>query len=72
MSTKLLTYYSYYKIKPYSFHANIEYMTPEVARWAKNHNIKLYYYTVNNVNSLNKAKKLYADGIFSDYPNILD
>ena len=34
--------------------------------------LKLYYYTINNTQNLKKAKALYADGIFSDYPNILD
>ena len=66
-----ITHYSYYKIKPESFHASIEYITPEIADWAKNQNMKLYYYTVNSLSSLNKAESLYADGIFSDYPNIL-
>ena len=67
-----ITHYSYYKIKPESFHASIEYITPEIADWAKNKNMKLYYYTVNSVSNLNSAKNLYADGIFSDYPNILE
>ena len=62
----------YYKINPYSFHASIEYMNKEMAEWAKKYNMKLYYYTINNTQSLKKAKALYADGIFSDYPNILD
>jgi len=66
-----ITHYSYYKIKPYSFHASIEYITPKIAEWAKNHNMKLYYYTINNIQTLEKAKNLYADGLFSDYPNIL-
>lgn len=66
-----ITHYSYYKIKPYSFHASIDYITPEIAKWAKKNNMKLYYYTVNNLFNLNKAKRLYADGIFSDYPTIL-
>ena len=65
-----ITHYSYYKIKPDSFHASIEYITPEIADWARNKNMKLYYYTVNSLSNLNKAKSLYADGIFSDYPNI--
>jgi glycerophosphoryl diester phosphodiesterase len=66
-----ITHYSYYTIKPYSFHASIHYITPEIANWAKNKNMKLYYYTVNSPSNLNKAQSLYADGIFSDYPSIL-
>ena len=71
MSHKILTYYSYFKLKPYSFHANIQYMTPEIAKWAKRHNMRLYYYTVNNKNDLERAHILNADAIFSDYPSIL-
>tara|TARA_Y100001970_G_C13944012_1_gene704628 strand:- start:113 stop:799 length:687 start_codon:yes stop_codon:yes gene_type:complete len=67
-----ITHYSYYKIKPYSFHASIEYINPEIVTWAIAHNLKLYYYTINSAQALNKAQKLNADGIFSDYPNILD
>ena len=66
-----ITHYSYYTIQPYSFHASIHYITPEIANWAKNKNMKLYYYTVNSSSNLNKAQSLYADGIFSDYPSIL-
>ena len=71
MSHKILTYYSYFKLKPYSFHANIQYMTPETAKWVKRHNMRLYYYTVNNKHDLERAHKFNADAIFSDYPNIL-
>ncbi len=71
MSHKILTYYSYYKLKPYSFHANIQYITLEMAQWAKKNNMKLYYYTVNNKQDLESAKSFDADAIFSDYPNIL-
>ena len=67
-----ITHYSYYKILPYSFHASIEYITTEIAKWAKDKSMKLYCYTVNNHKQLKKAQKLHADGIFSDYPNILD
>jgi len=66
-----ITHYSYYKIKPDSLHASIEYITAEMVEWAKNKNMKLYYYTVNSLSSLQKAKSLHADGIFSDYPNLL-
>ena len=67
-----ITHYSYYKIKPYSFHASIEYINPEIVKWAIAHNLKLYYYTINSARALNKAQQLNADGIFSDYPNILE
>ena len=67
-----ITHYSYDKILPYSFHASIEYITPDIGEWVKSKNIKLYCYTINNANQLKKAKALNAEGIFSDYPNILN
>ena len=39
--------------------------------WAKNQGMKIYLYTVNTPTQLNKARKVGADGIFSDYPKIL-
>ena len=38
----------------------------------KKENIKLFLYTVNNQKQLSVAKSVNADGIFSDYPQILD
>ena len=63
--------YSYYKIKPYSFHASIQYINKKKADWAKANNMKLYCYTVNNTEELSKAQALQVDGIFTDFPNIL-
>jgi len=34
--------------------------------------MKLFFYTINTASELNKAKQFNADGIFSDYPNILN
>ena len=39
--------------------------------WAKSQGMKIYLYTVNTPTQLNKARKVGADGIFSDYPKIL-
>ena len=66
-----ITHYSYDKILPQSFHASIEYITPNIGEWVKRKNMKLYCYTVNNADQLKKAQLLKAEGIFSDYPNIL-
>ena len=66
-----ITHYSYDKILPQSFHASIEYITPNIGEWVKRKNMKLYCYTVNNTDQLKKAQLLKAEGIFSDYPNIL-
>ena len=67
-----ITHYSYYKIQPDSFHASIEYINKKMALWIKNNNMKLFCYTVNKKEELKKAQALNADGIFTDYPNILD
>ena len=65
-----ITHYSYYKVKPYSFHANINYFNHEIEHWVQRKGLKLYFYTVNNSRELIKAKEYQADGIFTDYPNI--
>ena len=65
-----VTYYSYYTIKPHSFHANIKYFNKQIELWVKRKGLKLYFYTVNNNRDLIKAKQYNADGIFTDYPNI--
>ena len=67
-----ITHYSYYKIQPDSFHASIEYINKKMALWIKNNNMKLFCYTVNKKEELKKAQALNADGIFTDYPNIVD
>tara|TARA_Y100001970_G_scaffold105171_1_gene131743 strand:- start:3591 stop:4286 length:696 start_codon:yes stop_codon:yes gene_type:complete len=67
-----VTYLSYYKLSPYSFHASIEYITPQMAHWVQKKGMKLFLYTVNTPQQLAKAYSLNADAIFSDYPTILD
>ena len=67
-----ITYLSYYKLLPYSFHASITHINTNIANWAHNKEMKLFLYTVNTPTQLEKANRLNADGIFSDYPNILD
>ena len=67
-----ITHYSYYKIQPDSFHASIQYINKKMELWIKNNNMKLFCYTVNNKKELKKAQALKVDGIFTDYPNILD
>ena len=67
-----ITHYSYYKIKPHSFHASIQYINKNMELWIQNNNIKLFCYTVNKKEEFKKAQALNADGIFTDYPNILD
>ena len=58
-------------LDPYSFHANVNHITPLISEWSKKQNLKLYLYTVNNLEQLAVAKELKVDGVFSDYPDIL-
>lgn len=67
-----VSYLSKSLLEPYSFHANVKYITPPISSWLKKENIKLFLYTVNNQKQLSVAKSVNADGIFSDYPQILD
>ena len=67
-----VTHYSYYQLRPYSFHASIKYINAKKAQWVRNHKMKLFLYTINNRAELTKAKELQADGIFTDHPNILN
>ena len=67
-----VTHYSYVKLKPYSFHASINYIDQNTAHWVKNKNMKLFLYTINTKQQLDKAKQLEAHAIFSDNPNILN
>jgi len=67
-----VTHYSYKLLTPYSFHADIKYITPEISVWVHSQGMKLFLYTVNNQNQLKIAKEVRADAIFSNYPNILE
>lgn len=67
-----ITHYSYYKLSPYSFHASINYIDQKMVDWVKSKKMKLFLYTVNTAMQREKAYQLGADGIFSDYPNILE
>ncbi len=64
--------YSNRLLKPYSFHADINYIDKTISTWANNEGMKLFLYTVNTEKQVMLAKSVEANGIFSDYPNILD
>ena len=66
-----VTHYSYTQVKPYSFHASINYVDHSIANWAQHKNMKLFLYTINTKKQLEKAQQLNAYAIFSDHPNIL-
>jgi len=67
-----VTRYSSKYIAPYSFHANIDYINNKMVNWALKNKIKLFYYTINTKAELDKAQQFRANGIFSDYPTILN
>ncbi|MBC21364.1 MAG: hypothetical protein CMG54_00390 [Candidatus Marinimicrobia bacterium] len=58
-------------LSPYSFHANVDHINKDMSDWARSQGMKIYLYTVNTSIQLNKAHKVGADGIFTDYPKIL-
>lgn len=64
--------YSNKILKPYSFHADINYIDTTISNWANDEGMKLFLYTVNTEKQVILAKSVEAHGIFSDYPNILD
>ena len=64
-----VTYNSQSKLKPYSFHANINFITQDLAERAITQGMKLFLYTVNTTVEFQKAQALHAYAIFTDYPN---
>jgi len=67
-----ITKYSYNFLKPYSFHANINYIDYQLAQWVHEKNMKLFLYTINTPTDRDKALQLDAYAIFSDYPDIME
>ena len=65
-----VTHYSYNQIKPYSFHANIDYLDSNLTQWALEHNLQVFVYTVNTKTDLEKAQNLNVHGIFTDFPKL--
>tara|TARA_Y100001960_G_scaffold118645_1_gene127018 strand:- start:115 stop:798 length:684 start_codon:yes stop_codon:yes gene_type:complete len=65
-----VTHSTYSQIKPYSFHANIEYLDSNLAQWALQHDLQIFVYTVNTKPDLEKAYKLNVHGIFTDFPTL--
>ena len=66
-----VTHYSYSQIKPYSFHANIDYLDSNLVQWALENNLQIFVYTVNTKADLEKAYKLNVNGIFTDFPTLI-
>ena len=66
-----MTHYSYSQIKPYSFHANINYLNSNLAQWALDNNLQIFVYTVNTRQDAQKAQALNVHGIFTDFPTLV-
>ena len=67
-----VTQYSYKFLMPCFFHADIEHIDKQMSNWVYSKGMKLFLYTVNNKQQLKIAYDVKADGIFSDYLNILE
>lgn len=67
-----VTRYTNKILRPYSLHADINYINKDIRIWANQNGMKLFLYTVNTAKEVEIAKTVKADGIFSDYPNILE
>ena len=42
-----------------------------MSNWVRSKGMKLFLYTVNSIEQRQRAYQINADGIFSDYPDIL-
>jgi glycerophosphoryl diester phosphodiesterase len=67
-----VTRHAYKLLQPYSLHANVQSINTQISHWVRNKGMKLFLYTVNDIQSLQKAHHVGADAIFSDYPQILE
>lgn len=60
------------KLNIYSINISQELVTKEVVDMAHENNLKVFVYTVNKPNSMRKMIELGADGVFSDYPDLMN
>jgi len=59
-------------LKPYSLNPEASYLTPELIREAHGRGWKVFTYTVNTPAQARLIADLGTDGIFSDYPDLLN
>lgn len=57
------------RIKAFSVHLNAKLADPKIIRDAKMNGLKVYVWTVNEKDDIERLKKLGVDGIFSDFPD---
>ncbi|PKM93852.1 MAG: glycerophosphodiester phosphodiesterase [Firmicutes bacterium HGW-Firmicutes-1] len=60
------------RLKPYSIHPAIEYLDKEFVIEAKKRGYAIFPYTVNSREEYSYCIELGVDGVFSDYPNLVD
>ena len=60
------------KLNIYSINISQELVTKEVVDMAHENNLKVFVYTVNKPNSMRKMIELGVDGVFSDYPDLMN
>ncbi|MFH1661748.1 MAG: glycerophosphodiester phosphodiesterase [Candidatus Falkowbacteria bacterium] len=59
------------KINTYSIHLSKDFINKKFVNDAHKRNLKVFVYTVNDIDDIKRIKKLGVDGIFSDYPDRL-
>lgn len=57
------------KINAYSLHSSKEFINQELVDSAHKHRMKVFVYTVNEPEDIDRVKALGVDGIFSNYPD---
>lgn len=57
------------EINAYSFHPNYSMLGQELIAQAHSMGMKVYVHTVNDIDKIQNARELGADGIFTDYPD---
>ena len=58
--------------QPDGFHPDINDLNEQLMNWARKKHMKIITFIINNQSNLNKALKLGVDGIFTDFPHIID
>ncbi len=59
-------------LKPYSLHPEASYLSPAYVEEAHKKGWKVFSYTINTKEQAGLASQLGIDGVFSDYPDLLD